>query len=72
MNSPTSEEVTEKSLAAESAADSEAGDSEEESTKSGPVATFLRGLVGFAALLTSQLEIGAILIPSDRDIRAEL
>jgi phage terminase Nu1 subunit (DNA packaging protein) len=34
MNSPTSEEVTEKSLAAKSAADSEAGDSEEESTKS--------------------------------------
>src|ERR1700746_2964830 len=34
MNSPTSEEVTEKSLAEKSAADSEAGDSEEESTKS--------------------------------------
>ena len=34
MNSPTSEEVTEKSLAAKSAADSEARDSEEESTKS--------------------------------------
>jgi hypothetical protein len=36
------------------------------------VTTFPRRLVGFAALLTSQLEIGAILIPSDRDIRAEL
>jgi hypothetical protein len=34
MNSPTSEEVTEKSLAAKSAADSDARDSEEESTKS--------------------------------------
>ena len=34
MNSPSSEDITEKSLAAKSAADSEAGDSEEESTKS--------------------------------------
>lgn len=34
MNSPTSEEVTEKSLAAKSAADLDARDSEEESTKS--------------------------------------
>jgi hypothetical protein len=29
------------------------------------VTTFLRRLLGFAALLTSQLEIGAILIPLD-------
>ena len=34
MNSPTSEEITEKSLAAKSAADSEARDPKEESTKS--------------------------------------
>ena len=34
MNSPTSEEITEKSLAAKSTADSEAKDFEEESTKS--------------------------------------
>jgi hypothetical protein len=38
MNSPTSEEVTEKSMAAKSTVDSEVRDFEEEGTKSGHIA----------------------------------